>query len=192
MKREYVKFSELRGRVISSVTGAAQDTEIVFITEDGYKYVMHHEQDCCESVYVEDICGDLKDLIGSEILITEESHSSHDVWPGRDSITWTFYKLATEKGWVDIRWCGESNGYYSESVSLYKECLKDERYMRKLQSLPEPLRSQMLLADTPNAYGDSHTYNGLKRILEEADAIDYGVGVCVIDSHAPHMEGEVE
>ena len=30
----------------------------------------------------------------------------------------------------------------------------DERYMRKLQALPEPLRSQMLLGDFGNAYGD--------------------------------------
>ena len=98
--------------------------EITFTTDDGNKYMMLHYQDCCEGVSVEDIVGNLEDLLNSPIIMAEEVVSSDnpdDIKKEyQDSFTWTFYKLATVKGYVTIRWYGESNGYYSESVSFVK------------------------------------------------------------------------
>lgn len=111
-------FGVLMGKVLKDVR--VGDYEIYFDTEDGKSYKMYHKQDCCENVSVEDVVGDVRDLIGSKIVEAEES-SNHDSkegdW-GDGSSTWTFYKIGTRKGSVTIRWYGSSNGYYSEAVSF--------------------------------------------------------------------------
>lgn len=48
--------------------------------------------------------------------MAEETSSSGEIEWGTE--TWTFYKFATVKGYVTLRWYGESNGYYSESVDF--------------------------------------------------------------------------
>ena len=113
--------SELEGQTLVSVE--EYDDEIYFKTDDGKEYKMYHSQDCCESVYIEDIIGDLQDLIGSPIIRAEERTDSEEPYPsGREwapeSYTWTFYEIATNKGSVTIRWFGESNGYYSETADF--------------------------------------------------------------------------
>lgn len=114
-----MQFSELTGMKLAKVSVA--DDQVEFLTIENRKFLLHHDQDCCESVSIEDICGDVSDLIGEPILLAEESTSNeHPAGLDRpaDSFTWTFYKLSTIKGSVTIRWFGESNGYYSESVDF--------------------------------------------------------------------------
>jgi hypothetical protein len=121
--------SELIGKTLVSIE-KINDDELIFTCDTGEKYKMYHEQDCCECVSIEDICGDLQDLVGSPIMVAEEVSnyeptSKEDIEKTVDandygSCTWTFYKFATIKGYVDIRWFGESNGYYSESVDFVK------------------------------------------------------------------------
>lgn len=111
---------ELVGQTLSRV--ANNDDEIVFESVEGKMWRLYHSQDCCEQVYVEDVAGDLEDLVGSEIIFAEEVGNEPEPVVTRDyqpeSETWTFYKLGTIKGSVTIRWYGSSNGYYSERVSF--------------------------------------------------------------------------
>ena len=122
--KENVNFSELIGKTLMHVSGCSIGSEsIILKTDRGERYELYHSQDCCESVSVSDIEGDINDLIGNPLLQAEESTNS-DSFNGKpenpESFTWTFYKLATIKGYVTIRWLGESNGYYSESVDFIK------------------------------------------------------------------------
>jgi hypothetical protein len=116
--------SELLNKVITSIDKIADEALIIHCS-DGIVYKMYHENDCCESVTIEDIIGDLSDLINSPITMAEEQTSDKNPEGFKpeyepDSFTWTFYKLATAKGYVTIRWYGVSNGYYSESVTFEK------------------------------------------------------------------------
>lgn len=117
--------SELAGKTIISIEGMEeQSEEILFQCEDGSEYKMLHIQDCCESVYLEDVGGEACSLLNYPIVIAEDISSECDnLDPGQGNLcdasyTWTFYKLATIKGYVTLRWFGTSNGYYSESVNF--------------------------------------------------------------------------
>lgn len=112
----------LCGLTMSSVTGSEGGDEMIFTATTGQKFKFYHCQNCCESVSINDVIGDLTDLVGSPILLAEEVSSeaenntkSEDSY---DSFTWTFYRFATIKGTVTVRWYGSSNGYYSEKVSF--------------------------------------------------------------------------
>ncbi len=145
-----VDFSVLKGKTLKSIENRGE--ELIFTATTGETYRQIYYEDCCASCLVEEIHGDLEDLVGSEILMAEEvSNTDPDealvatrkaayekakseyrddpenfYWNGaspdngwkEESETWTFYKAATIKGSVTIRWHGSSNGYYSESPTF--------------------------------------------------------------------------
>lgn len=110
----------LLGQIL--VSANAPDDALYLTTDKGDVYQFSHNQDCCESVTIDDIVGDLADLVGAPILIASEgtnvpSGPQDEGRPG-ESFTWTFYNFATVKGYVTVKWYGTSNGYYSERVDL--------------------------------------------------------------------------
>jgi hypothetical protein len=139
-----VNISVLVGKTLTAATNV-DGAEIVFETSEGEVYALYHEQDCCESVYVEDVCGDLEDLVGSPILLAAEvcgecgADAAHQcdttnprgpLYEYEESYTWTFYRLSTIKGSVTIRFYGSSNGYYSECV--YFTCREKKTFRAEL------------------------------------------------------------
>lgn len=105
---------KLIGLTLKEIKQIEDEEELIFITDDNRKFRMWHIQGCCEDVYIEDICGDLDDLLNSPILGAYESSNQNEI----SSETWTFYHIWTAKGTVSLRWYGSSNGYYSEEVDF--------------------------------------------------------------------------
>lgn len=112
------------GKTIVSIEGMAKESnEILVVTSDDQWHRFYHEQECCEQVYVADVTGDIGDLIGHPLLmaevVTSEDNSDERLW-----MDWTFYKFATIKGYVTIRWLGvtgETGIHYSTEVK-YETC----------------------------------------------------------------------
>ena len=117
-------FGVLKGRIIKAIERVG-DEELKFATDNGDVFRLCHHQSCCENVYIEDICGDLEDLIDTPILVAEERTQDEYTGPYEEAM-WTFYELRTINGSVTIRWHGSSNGYYSISVDFDKLKAREE------------------------------------------------------------------
>jgi hypothetical protein len=102
----------LKGKTLIYIE--VNDLAVNLVTSEGEMYHMAGEEgppnDC--HIWVESVVGDIEDLLNRPLLMAEESSNV-------EGVTWTFYKFATIKGYVDIRFCGESNGYYCEKATFY-------------------------------------------------------------------------
>jgi len=91
--------------------------ELLFHTDRG-TFRFYHQQDCCESVVLEDTGGDIDEFRG-RINRAEVSTNSGNSAHGHE--TWTFYRMDSKYGFLCLRWRGESNGYYSEEITVELE-----------------------------------------------------------------------
>lgn len=113
-------FKTLANKKIVDVRGLTRGSDYISILfSDGDAIKFYHSQDCCESVEVDDVYGcedDLIDAILYDIELVQSNDRRKDKYD--ESYTWSFYKFRTSKGYVDVRWYGHSNGYYSETVDV--------------------------------------------------------------------------
>jgi len=108
----------LKGETIISIEGLKEGgEEVIFKTKSGRTFKMYHDQDCCETVNIVRCIGAYLGTVGVEVLSAEERIES-DV-PASESATRTTFVINKDSySKIVIEWLGESNGYYSESVSF--------------------------------------------------------------------------
>jgi hypothetical protein len=119
----YVNFFELKGKTITSIDGInSDDSDTTITTSDGSIYTLTHLQDCCEHVRVYGSVGNIDDVLNAEVIAAEDTNPMDNPnapdYKAYDSATWSQFRIGTNKGTFEIWWLGESNGYYSESVSV--------------------------------------------------------------------------
>jgi len=128
-KWESANFEDLLGKTLVEIKvvyeNDDEDDIINFKDTEGKEYQMFFpETDYGFHGYLHDICGDLENLLNSPIVMAEESgeEENDDEDEGdleyyeKTIMDWTFYKLATIKGYVTISWYSESLFYYTVPV----------------------------------------------------------------------------
>lgn len=101
--------------------GMGATPSLLFITTNKGLLHFYHNQDCCESVWLEDGFEDLKRMIGEKVFSAKEvtNHNIGEMLPCSDvSFTWTYYNISTLYHDCTLRFYGTSNGWYSESVDV--------------------------------------------------------------------------
>lgn len=137
------KYAQITDMIGKNLVEVKHENDVVtFLCDDGTKFSMYHEQDCCESVNLEkESIHELENLKGKVIYAYETSNSGEIQY---GTYTWTFYNIQTENGFATLRWYGESNGYYSESVSFsvtgpeipkVETVIKDNETIKELRAL---------------------------------------------------------
>lgn len=113
-----VDFSILIGKTLIDIQESSDSLWFKDAENNEYSLLQLHPDGA--SVTLDDIVGDLDDLLNTPILFAEEVSGDTGKSEDYESYTYTFYKLATVKGWVDIKFFGTSSGYYSEKADFIK------------------------------------------------------------------------
>lgn len=117
------RVEELAGKTIINLDDSANG-DLRFTMDDGSVYEMGYIPDCCATCDIESGLSDLQAMVGQKLVSVSMDTSSErpaDVAKPEyepESQTWTFYTFRSNEATAQLRWFGESNGYYSESVTF--------------------------------------------------------------------------
>lgn len=121
MANDILDLQKFNGMTIKDVGGLLQDSSEVFfrfVDEDGeacgFSFSNEEESSMGNevSIYLEDFSGN-PNLSGATFY--EAIEKNGDI----DGLTYTFYTIKTSVGYLDLRFVGKSNGYYSEKCNVY-------------------------------------------------------------------------
>lgn len=127
---EYDDINEMIGKTIVKIVNVNDDC-LYFYLENGDYYMFLHkdDDDCHGDVRIESICGSLHNILNSPLTVAKATYScglTDDIdnflpdWK-QETCTWSFYKFATDKGCITVRWFGTSTNYEcSEKVTCVK------------------------------------------------------------------------
>lgn len=84
----------LKGKTLVEVERSLYNANdaLFFKTADGEFYIMTHDQECCESVSIDDICGDFADLLNEKILTAEELNNNTFIFYIENLMLFTLYQ----------------------------------------------------------------------------------------------------
>ncbi len=119
----YANFFELKGKIIKEINGLKIGSDEVFIRTNDETYKIYHAQDCCEHVRIVKVIGNVDELIGEVVFAEEDAGANEPDWHDEyldESRTWTKYVLKTANASLEFWFLGESNGCYSENISIKK------------------------------------------------------------------------
>lgn len=97
-----------------------------FKTDTG-SFSFEHHQDCCESVYPVGLYfggsdENIPETTGNPIItvayLSNDEPDSEIDREYSESHTWSRFFFVTAAGTYEVRWLGESNGYYGEDVDI--------------------------------------------------------------------------
>lgn len=109
---------ELCGEILTNID--IDDDYILLTTVSGRKIQIFHYQDCCESVSIESVEGNIVNLTGKVLIDVSERIDDSDNPPKDCDESWTrtIHTFKTNDETVIVKWIGISNGYYSENVTI--------------------------------------------------------------------------
>lgn len=114
-----IDFNELVGKTLTKVEISPDRDEANFYCNDGTRYKMYHTQGVCETVVINDISGNIEDLLESPILnAIKRVDVRKQIVDEYNNFLLIFFKLVTAKGQVVIRWYSEADGYSPYDVDF--------------------------------------------------------------------------